>query len=741
MKREATSNGAALLGILLALPACDGHGDREQSTTGSVADSGQLHKPPLARIDVVEDQYHEQTVADPYRWLEDGDDDVVEWADRQGAYARNFLDALPERAALKSMFSDALRKGESVSYGFSLLAGNKWLLALKFDPGKQQPTLVAMNPDGGPASERVILDPNVIDPTGLTIIDWYVPSHGGSLVAVSLSMSGSEWGDVRIIDIQSAEQVDTVIERVNGGTARGDIAWFPDDSGFYYTRYPRVGERPEEDLPFYQQVWQHALGTPADEDTYVIGREFPRIAEIRILIHRASGRLLVWVQDGDSGRFAMYLRQPNEKWQKISEFGDGYEEARFGADDQLYVISRAGAPRGQILLTDASAPDLPGARILVPEGDGAIANSFYFPFSPTLLPTAERLYVVYDIGGPNELHAFDLDGKPAGNPDLPDVSSIVNLAHAGGDDIYYCTMSYTSARQWHRFDSDDDATSHLAMSSETPQVYASVGVVREFATSPDGTQVPVNILIPPGAEKDGTRAIIVTGYGGYGISMSPVMSRSVGVLMENGVLYAQANLRGGSEYGSDWHDQGRLTKKQNVFDDFAAVIRHLVREGYAHGERVGIIGGSNGGLLMGATLVQNPGLVAAVSSRVGIYDMLRSELDANGEFNIPEFGTVQDPAQFEALLAYSPYHNIDDGTDYPPILLSTGANDPRVDPYHSRKFAARLQAAQDGNGTVLLRLNADTGHGMGTPLDEVIELQADQYAFLLHYLSVPVADH
>jgi prolyl oligopeptidase len=203
-------------------------------------------------------------------------------------------------------------------------------------------------------------------------------------------------------------------------------------------------------------------------------------------------------------------------------------------------------------------------------------------------------------------------------------------------------------------------------------------------------------------------------------------------------VFAEANLRGGGEYGETWHRQGNLTNKQNVFDDFAAVIRHLVAEGYAAPDRVAIIGGSNGGLLMGATMVQNPDLAAAVVSHVGVYDMVRVELDPNGTFNIPEFGTVKDPDQFAALHAYSPYHNVEDGQAYPPILLPTGANDPRVNPAHSRKFTARLQGAQGEEGVVLLRTSSDTGHGGGTPLDEVIELLSDQYAFIFHYVGVDV---
>jgi prolyl oligopeptidase len=387
---------------------------------------------------------------------------------------------------------------------------------------------------------------------------------------------------------------------------------------------------------------------------------------------------------------------------------------------------------------DAVNPDIADATEVVPEGDGAIAHNFYYKYSPNIVVTNDRIYVVYQNGGPNELVTYSLDGDRLESPQQAAVSAIYGLTAASNSDLVFATESYVSMPQWFRYRVGDSTTVQLGISSESPVDYSDVEVVREFATSEDGTRVPVNILMPRGARKDGSNPIVVTGYGGYGLSMSPGLSMSRHILFEHGVLFAQANLRGGGEYGEEWHLQGNLTNKQNVFDDFAAVIRHLVAEGYADPERVAIVGGSNGGLLMGATVAQHPDLAAAVVSHVGIYDMLRVELDPNGEFNVPEFGSVQDREQFEALYAYSPYHNINDGVDYPPILLPTGANDPRVNPAHSRKFSARLQAAQGGDGIVLLRTSSETGHGGGTPLDEVIELISDQYAFIFHHLGVPL---
>jgi prolyl oligopeptidase len=734
---------ASLLAAVL-LTAC-AESPEETSAPASAGQTAPAEIPgvaataPVTRIEVVEDLYHGQTVADPYRWLEDWDDEAVQdWSEAQNAYARKVLAGLPERPAVHARLTEILKSAQGVIYSQLRLAGRDRLFAMKRDPAKQQSILVLMGADGDPTRETVFVDPNAIDPTGGTSIDWYEPSHDGAMVAVSMSAGGSESGDVHVYSVPSADKLDTVIERVNGGTAGGDLAWFPDDTGFYYTRYPRPGERPDEDLQFYQQVWQHTLGTPTGDDSYVMGEALPRIAAIRLRVDSETGRLLAWVQDGDSNRFELHLRQPDGGWDRFSEFGDGAIEAAFGPDDALYVISRADAPRGRLLRLDAAVPDLDQAVEIIPQSDGAMSQSFYSRHSPTLVVAGDRIYVEYQIGGPNELRVFSLDGEPLAAPEQMDVGTVYGLTPAGGSDLYFGNLSYVAMPHWYRFNASNGTTTQLAISAESPVDYSDVEVVREFATSKDGTRVPVNILMPRGAPKDGTRAIVVTGYGGYGISMTPSLSMSRHILFEHGVLFAEANLRGGGEYGETWHRQGNLTDKQNVFDDFAAVIRHLIDERYAAAERVAIIGGSNGGLLMGATVVQHPGLAAAVVSHVGIYDMLRVELDPNGQFNVPEFGTVQDPEQFEALYAYSPYHNVVDGTRYPPILLPTGANDPRVNPAHSRKFAARLQAAQDGRGIVLLRTSGDTGHGGGTPLDEIVELLSDQYAFIFHYLDVPV---
>ncbi|MEO0602393.1 MAG: prolyl oligopeptidase family serine peptidase, partial [Myxococcota bacterium] len=318
------------------------------------------------------------------------------------------------------------------------------------------------------------------------------------------------------------------------------------------------------------------------------------------------------------------------------------------------------------------------------------------------------------------------------------VASVGPMIRTPDRRIVFGSTSYVDPGTWFRFDPQTRDTTALTLDDPPPVDLDGVTVVREMATSVDGTKVPANILLPPGVERNGENPCIVTGYGGYGISLSPGFRPDYAPLLRRGVIVVVANLRGGGEFGEAWHEQGALENKQNVFDDFTAVLDHLVARGYTKPERTGIMGGSNGGLLMGAVLTQHPEKLAAVMGAVGIYDMIRVENSANGAFNVTEFGTVKDEAQFRALYAYSPYHRVEDGTAYPPVLLTTGANDPRVLPMQSRKMAARLQAAQGGSAPILLRTSADAGHGAGTPLGERIALRADQFAFLLHHIGAPV---
>jgi prolyl oligopeptidase len=333
------------------------------------------------------------------------------------------------------------------------------------------------------------------------------------------------------------------------------------------------------------------------------------------------------------------------------------------------------------------------------------------------------------------VRVFDLAGKGAGAVPILPVSAVGELVGAG-DDLLFRNTSYIDPPGWYRYAPATGKTTRTALFQTSPADYGDAEVLRDAAVSADGTRVPLNILRKKGTKLDGQNPTLLRGYGGYAVSRTPRFSASDRVWLDHGGVMVVANLRGGGEFGEAWHQAGALTKKQNVFDDFAACARRLVAAGYTKPERLAIMGGSNGGLLMGAALTQHPELYRAVVSYVGIYDMLRVELTPNGAFNVTEFGTVKDPKHFEALFAYSPLHHVENGATYPSILFLTGANDPRVDPFHSRKMTARLQAASGSARPVLLRTSDDTGHGIGTPLDAEIEEDVDVYAFLFHELGM-----
>jgi prolyl oligopeptidase len=527
------------------------------------------------------------------------------------------------------------------------------------------------------------------------------------------------------------------IARVNGGTAGGDAAWAPDGSSLYYTRYPRPGERPPEDMDFYLQVWCHRVGTAPSEDRYEIGRDFPRIAEIKLETDAHSGRVLASVQYGDGGRFAHYLRATDGRWAQVTDYDDQIVQATFGRNDTLFLLSRANAPRGKILRLSTAKPSLQEAEVIIPEGTDAVISDFpgYCCRQP-IAATQRLLYVAYELGGPSEVRAFDYDGRPQRGPKVQPISGIAQIVALDGDNILYHTASYVDAPAWYQFSPDKARMTKTALTVASPVDFSDCEVVREYARSKDGTRVPVNIIRRQGMKLDGSHPVLLTGYGGYGLSIPPTFSALRRLWLEQGGVFAEANLRAGGEYGEQWHRAGMLTRKQNVFDDFAAAMQYMIEAGYTRAEKMAILGGSNGGLLMGAMITQHPDLCRAVVSFVGIYDMLRVELAPNGQFNVPEFGTVQDPEQFRAMYAYSPYHHVSARTAYPAVLFLTGANDPRVDPLHSRKMTARLQAATSSPRPVLLRTSSSTGHGLDTPLSGQIEESVDYYAFLFHELGL-----
>ena len=713
------------------------------------ASESRLPYPATAKHPVAQN-YGDRTFDDDYQWLEDANDPAVKaWVAEQNRLTRSILDAVPGRDAIAQRLT-ALFKEKRLSYFGVVTRGGK-LFALKTAPPKEQSLLVVLENPSDAKSERILFDPNVADAKGSISIDFYVPSLDAKRVAISLSKGGSEDGSVHVFDVATAKEVGDVVPRVNFATAGGSVAWNAAGSGFWYTRYPQGNERPKEDIDFYQQIWFHTLGTPASEDTYALGKEFPRIAETTLSTSDDGRNLIATVRNGDGGEVAHWLRKANGSWTQFTHFADKIPRAEFGGDGAIYLLSHDGAPNGKLLRVPLEDPQPARASVLVdttkntppppPDGLKPVSRAPAAAKRPMSIDNfvagRKVVYVAMMAGGPSELLRFDRSGKPLGSVPIPPISAVNELARLGDDDLLFRAGQFTAPPAWFRYNAASKKVQPSALRTVSPVDFSDIVVVREFATSKDGTKIPINILYRKGTRLDGTNPTILTGYGGYSISIRPGASLRNRLWFDSGGVFASANLRGGAEYGDAWHEAGKMLQKQNVFDDFEACARHLIARKYTSPSKLAIEGGSNGGLLMGVELTQHPELFRAVVSHVGLYDVPRFLRTPNGVFNTTEFGSPDNAEQLRAMMAYSPYHHVVDSTAYPAVLLMTGDNDGRVDPMNSRKFAARLQAATSSARPILLRTTSSAGHGIGTALSEAVAGQTDVYAFLWRELEMP----
>ena len=665
-------------------------------------------------------RYHGVDVTEDYRWLEDGScEDTIAWTRAQQHLTGTYYDAVPWRETLRARVERLLR-AERTAYR-SLVSGGSSYFALKEQTPRQQPFLVALTDLDDTGTERIVVDPDAIDPSGETTIDWFVPSPDGRRLAVSLSQHGTEDGSLHVFDSASGKVVDEPIPHVN--LMGGSMAWRHDGSGFWYTRCA-------EPAGFRQQVWFREIGGERDRPDVPGGFADDVIAE-NFLSASPDGRWLMdRVQKGDGGEWQVFIRSqdPDGSWWQLAGIPDKCTHAVLGTD-ALYLLSRRNAPRGKVLrvrLTDGAT--VADADEIVPASHLVIED---------LAVTDRRVWVADMDGGPQQLRAFDLNGEPLPTPAIPPVSSVssysARFCRLGPDRLAWSCESFTQPSIWW-VAADGEAPRPTALALTGPADLSGYAVTREFAVSRDGTQVPLNIIAAPDTPRDGTAPALLTAYGGYAISLVPRFNPEALLWLEQGGVLVIANIRGGGEYGEEWHHAGRLTTKQNCFDDFIACADHLNDTGITSRGRLAIIGGSNGGLLMGAMITQRPDIARAVVAAVPVMDSLRSETTTNGRFNTTEFGTVEDLETFAALLAYSPYHNVEDGTSYPAVLLTAGENDARVDAWHAKKMTARLQTATSSDRPVLFRLES-TGHLTGS-LDQTIDETTDLYAFLFDQLGL-----
>ena len=677
-------------------------------------------------------------IADPYRWLENWADPKVQaWSSTQNNRTRTYLDALKSQEPIKNELLK-LVTATSPSY-FDLSARGARVFAYYSDPKKQQPMIVTLNATADPASRKTVLDPNALDPNGHIAIDWFVPSNDGTKIAVSLSKNGSEDGTLHVYDVVTAKEIGAPIPSVQYPTAGGSLAWTADGTGFYYTRYPGP-DAPESEQHFNLQVYFHKLGAAWQSDPLALGKKdgLEKVSEVFLDNRFNLPAIMVMVQRGDGNIWAFYVLKQGAAPVRVGNYGDEIVYATFGPDGAIYAISRKNSSNGKIVKLAVPMPGgLATAKVIVPESNVAILSGGAEQQSADLSFSRTHLFVRDIVGGPNQVRIFDIEGKPAGKLPLPEIAANDEIVPLTGGTVLFDVSTYLRPRYYAAWNPATGKTRETALKVVSPVSFADADVTRVFATSKDGTKVPVNVIMKKGTKLDGSHPVLLYGYGGYGISQTPGFLGSFRrIWLDAGGIYAIANIRGGSEYGERWHQEGMLTHKQNVFDDFAAAAEYLLDKHYTSPAKLALMGGSNGGLLMGAEITQHPGIARAVVSAVGIYDMVRVELDPNGSFNTTEFGTVKNPVQFKALYAYSPYHHVTAKTAYPAVLMLTGATDGRVNPMQSRKFAAALQAASSSGYPILLRTSMNSGHGIGSSLSERISEQADELSFLFDQLGM-----
>ncbi len=677
---------------------------------------------PLVRAGRIptRDTYHGVDVTEDYRWLEAASsEETIAWTTAQQQRTRAYFDGISWRDALRTR-AEQLLKAERATYK-RLQSGGGTFFALKVQTPRQQPFLVALTDLDVPATERVVVDPDAIDPSGETAIDFFVPSPDGRQVAVSLSEHGTEDGSLYVYDADSGKVVDEPIPHVN--LMGGSVAWRHDGLGFWYTRCA-------DPAGFRQQVWFREFGGAPDHVDLAGGFADEWIAETYLSASPDGRWVMDRVQKGDGGEWQVFLRSQDagDSWWQVAGIRDNCVHAVLGAG-ALYLISRRDAPHGKVLrLPLTSGATIADAHEIVPASDLVIED---------LAVTRGTVWVAVMDGGPQQVRAFDTSGRPLPAVEIPPTSSVssysARLSTLGLDRIAWSCESFTEPATWW-VAADGEAPRPTALRTTTPVNLSGYEVTRELATSRDGTRVPLSVITAPGTPRDGTAPTLLTAYGGYGISLVPRFDPELLLWLEQGGVYVVANIRGGGEFGEEWHHAGRLATKQNCFDDFIACADHLHSSRITSRERLAIMGGSNGGLLMGAVLTQRPDIARAVVAAVPVMDSLRAETTTNGRFNTPEYGTVEDPELFTVLLAYSPYHNVIDGTAYPAVLLTAGENDTRVDAWHAKKMTARLQEATSSDRPVLLRLES-TGHLAGS-LDQSIDQITDRHAFLFDQLGL-----
>ena len=679
--------------------------------------------PPKAKIAAVEETVQGHKIVDSYRYLENANDpDTRNYVELELSYTRSILDPLPGREKTKARLSQLLEIG---TVGAPQMGG-KYYFHTRREGNQNQPVLYVRQ--GLKGDDQVLVDVNKLSTDGTVALDWWFAAEDGKYVAYGTSSSGSEESTLHLIEISTGKILPETIER----TRFASVAWMKDSSGFYYTRHPKKGEVADGEEVYHVKVFYHQIGSDPAKDPLVFG-ERPNPQDIpNVTLSEDDRWLLINVEHGWT-KTEMFLQDLKSKNPPL-EITTG-KDFLYGGEffqGKLYITTNEDAPHYRVFVADAANAKRENWKELIPATDAVLQDASV---------TGGKLLAQYEHNATSELKLFALDGKKISDISLPAIGDVFSASgHYDRSEFFFGFQSFTVPPSIYHVDLND-LKSSLWAKVDAPSIDPSAYDVQQvWYTSKDGTKVPMFIVNKKGIEKNGKNPTLLTGYGGFNISLKPTFNRSMYLWMEHGGIYAVANLRGGSEFGEDWHRAGMLEKKQNVFDDFIAAGEYLIAQKYTDKDHLAIQGGSNGGLLMGAMITQRPDLFRAVVCAVPLLDMLRYQNFQIAKLWIPEYGSSEDAKQFEWLYAYSPYHHVKPGQEYPAILFMTGDTDTRVDPMHAKKMAALMQAeAKNGasrDKPILLRIETKAGHGQGKPVTKQIEESTDMYSFLFWQLGV-----
>jgi prolyl oligopeptidase len=677
--------------------------------------------PPETKMGDVVDEYHGTKIADPYRWLEDPDaPETRTWVEAQNKVSFGYLEKIPFRAELKDRLT-ALWNYARYSPPFS---EGKTTFYFKNDGLQNQSVLYALaSPDAEP---RVLLDPNTLSEKGTTALADAVFDKEGKLMTYALSSAGSDWRTWKVKNVATGEDLPDEIKWSKFASA----TFAPDGKGFYYARYPEPTEGEAfSGSNYFHTVYFHKLGTPQSEDVIVVEDKENKERGFEPHVTEDGKFLIVHVWEGTDRRNRLYYVDLTKKGAPIVKLLDAFDAAyEFVGNNgnTFFIKTDNGAQKGKLIAVDIKKPDAKNWKTILPEAEEKLESVRMLNggFLVVWLKNAHSMVTLHDIKGTKKSEVT-----------LPTLGTVSGFAGKQKDaETYYAFTSFTYPTTIYHLDLKTGVSTEFRK-PEVPFDPSAFETEQVWFTSKDGTKLPMFLVSKKGMVKDGENPTHLYAYGGFNISLTPQFSNALIAWLERGGVYAQPSLRGGGEFGEAWHEAGMLEKKQNVFDDFASAARWLVDNKVTKKERLAISGGSNGGLLVGATITQNPDLVAAAVARVGVLDMLRYHTFTIGHAWVSEYGSSANPEQFKTLLAYSPLHNTKAGTSYPATLITTADHDDRVVPAHSYKFVSALQKAHAGKSPVMIRIDVDAGHGAGKPTSKVIEETADIYAFMLSVIG------